>query len=375
MNQTLWRSLGFPICENTYSISSNGDIRYNMTGITISQIHHSTNGYDYVSLLLHPDFIAANKNIYKSNTMYFRLDLLVARYFVPVPSNLAHCRIDVEHIDGDKSNYVVDNLKWVEDVELWRPIKKPELYGSMYEVSNFGNVRSTSSGELIPSYIDKSGYKAVQLKTALNSRKTSGLRNYRIHNLLAPAFYEVASDSERVNIINGVKTACELKNLEMIASHYTSCTEPKNPGVSNSNYSNELLDIIRDLLIKCKGCNKDVYELIDKEKYPFVTLGVIGSIKQNRPSYRRSNKYTPEELDHLIEINSTPYIGKDAEHLDRLRDLLTKYDGDVNKTFKDAECDVSCTTLYNIKNGKYNYSNKYNLDMNEGLYPFTLKWI
>lgn len=57
------------------------------------------NGYSYVKLI--------DKNGVETE---HRVDILVAKAFVPNPNNYANVR----HIDGDTLNSSADNLEWVE---------------------------------------------------------------------------------------------------------------------------------------------------------------------------------------------------------------------------------------------------------------------
>ena len=79
-----------------YSINENGELK----SIFVSKIlkpRKSKNGY--FTYQLHQDEIVKNEYVHR----------LVAETFIPNPYNLPQ----VDHIDGDKSNNNVSNLRWV----------------------------------------------------------------------------------------------------------------------------------------------------------------------------------------------------------------------------------------------------------------------
>lgn len=94
--------------------------------------------------------------------------------------------------------------------EEWKPIKD---YEGLYEVSNYGNVRSlkrnTAHERILKPMFNKDGYMQVCL-CKNNHRKT-----YRIHRLVAVAFVDGYSESNCVvNHKNEIKTDNRSSNLE-----------------------------------------------------------------------------------------------------------------------------------------------------------------
>lgn len=86
-----WRKIkGF---EN-YSVSNTGNIRNDKTGRILKQII-STSGY--------------KQTMMGHKTVPQYVHRLVAMAFIPNPDN----KPQVDHIDGDKINNVVENLRWV----------------------------------------------------------------------------------------------------------------------------------------------------------------------------------------------------------------------------------------------------------------------
>lgn len=79
--------------------------------------------------------------------------------------------------------------------EIWKEIKN---YEGLYEVSNYGNVRSlkrfTTNGKILKLRTDKDGYLNVCLS------KNNKCSNFRVHRLVADAF--VCGRTKEKNIVN-----------------------------------------------------------------------------------------------------------------------------------------------------------------------------
>ena len=81
--------------DTNYSISTNGEVKNNLTGKILSQSIQQ--GYKHVTLLIN------NKQ------KRCRVHRLVAETFINNPENKPY----VNHIDGDRANNNVENLEWV----------------------------------------------------------------------------------------------------------------------------------------------------------------------------------------------------------------------------------------------------------------------
>lgn len=83
--------------ENIYQISNEGDI-YNVKDFKPMSTFIKKDGYECVAL--------TDK---RGKTKQYRVHRLVAQTFLQVPQDKKR----VEHIDGDKTNNNVNNLRWV----------------------------------------------------------------------------------------------------------------------------------------------------------------------------------------------------------------------------------------------------------------------
>ena len=91
--------------------------------------------------------------------------------------------------------------------EIWKPIKG---YENRYSVSNFGNVKNNKSGRTVTPYLTEKGYVRVRLSNE------DGIKNVRVHRLVADAFIPNPLKKDQVNHIDGDKTNNCSGNLEWV---------------------------------------------------------------------------------------------------------------------------------------------------------------
>ena len=106
-------------------------------------------------------------------------------------------------------------------MEIWK--KLDGVLGEIYEVSNFGRVRSIDTvdswgrlrkGRILKYGLDRRGYPRIKL----TRREFS--KSERIHRLVAKAFIPNPKNLPQVNHIDGVKTNNNFLNLEWCDNSY-----------------------------------------------------------------------------------------------------------------------------------------------------------
>ena len=95
--------------------------------------------------------------------------------------------------------------------EIWKPIKN---YEQLYEISNYGSVRSLYTGKIMKSRIGRDGYIRIPLSK-------NGKHEF-LHRLLAVAFIPNPDHLPEVNHINENKMDNNLSNLEWCTHKYNS---------------------------------------------------------------------------------------------------------------------------------------------------------
>lgn len=95
--------------------------------------------------------------------------------------------------------------KDLDDVEVWADIKS---YEGIYQVSNFGRVKSVASNAIRSYYINNNGYHICGLYKNCVERKIL------IHREVARSFIENPYNKPCVNHKNGIRTDNRVENLE-----------------------------------------------------------------------------------------------------------------------------------------------------------------
>lgn len=154
--------------------------------------------------------------------------------------------------------------------EIWKNVSD---YEGLYEVSNFGNIRSFRTRNRIKPIITKDGYHRLSLS------KNNKVKNVFVHRIAAKAFIENIDNKPYINHIDGNKQNNNICNLEWVTSHENTLHSYK-LGLQckkgeNNNFSK--LNEEQVLIIKQRGYPAKYYANLFKVK-----VGSIYSIWQGR---------------------------------------------------------------------------------------------
>lgn len=94
--------------------------------------------------------------------------------------------------------------------EIWKPVKD---YENLYEVSNFGKIRSLKKNKLKTEQLSKNGYSVINLYVGKSIK-----REY-LHRIVAQAFIPNLDNKPQVNHIDGNKQNNHVENLEWVTSN------------------------------------------------------------------------------------------------------------------------------------------------------------
>ena len=227
-----------------------------------------------------------------------------------------------------------------------------DIVGNMYAVSSNGDVRKLMSTKILDTGIDNEGDVVVLLDICNGGRK-----GFKVHNLVAHAFYGKRNRNEIVNHVNGVKRNCRIDNLE-----YIDYTENINNGIADGSLDPntgkkqkidvDTMDMVRELLFKHGGSVRLTLKDIDKDEYPLLDRRLVDRIRNGGDGmYGKSNKYSDEELKTLSKMRiSKPRIEITDEVESTIVGLLFKHGGDVKAVCEDPTCKASSSIVYQIKN-------------------------
>lgn len=113
-----------------YSINENGEIRNEITGMKKKPYLNSKNGYFYVDL-------------WKNNkSRKMAVHRLIAVAFIPNPEN----KPTVDHIDGNRQNNSLDNLRWATFSEQNSRFETKGVRSEKIIVRHFGEERKKRGG-------------------------------------------------------------------------------------------------------------------------------------------------------------------------------------------------------------------------------------
>ena len=267
--------------ENCYEVSNLGRIRNIRYNKIQDDIHHSTNGFDYI-------FIATKDH----EPSYQHIDEIVCTTFCDENVNHVECGKPIipHHKDGNTRNNRADNLEFVEDIEEWKPLIYGEIDPDRYMISNWGNIfdkvlKCPKSVSCNNHYYPASKFETVNCEYV----------KYDVHRIIAKLFIPGYDDEH--NVVNHIDNTHNnhWRNLEW-------CTFSWNN--SHSAFMNQYhcklsiddLDKIRDLILRYKS-PRTVLRIFNR---PELLLQNIEAIKYSKVKYLKSWKYTQYELKHLF---------------------------------------------------------------------------
>lgn len=350
-DEEIWRLVdGIDIIKrNTYSISSEGRIRTILFGAHDPE-YISTNGYAYTLMMC-----------INGRLKLFRVDKLIAIVFGLVPEDLIGAPIIVKHLDGDTKNNMLSNLKVEPFYEEWVPLIDDEVDEGLYQISNFGRIKSNITGKILTQHIHF-GYKILSIL------KTPGgdTKSFRVHRLVALHFMELIPGYNDVNHIDGDKTNNMVDNLEWVNqsinqnhAYLTGLERPK----SAQSFVDKI-DAVRDIIIQYP----DNYEKLIYDRYPDMTYTKIRKIRENKHPYNVTNRYDLNEFkEHISRYHVIP-----PDIQDMIRDMLMdpKYCGNSTMVYNSIDHNKypmiwNVTDVIKIKSNiikHYRLSNKYDVD-------------
>lgn len=156
---------------------------------------------------------------------------LVAAAFIPNPDNKPF----VDHVDGNRLNNNIENLRWVSQQEnaqnihkdtpysikdkenyslslknlpdeIWKQFRDTEIY-----VSNLGRVKNTKTNKIVKGTTRTDGYHQTRLQVYNNGK------SILTHRLVWLAFVGEIEEGMVINHINGDKSDNRLENLEKVS--------------------------------------------------------------------------------------------------------------------------------------------------------------
>ena len=311
---------------------------------------------DDIGNILEP-YVSTNGLVYQQYTFEHngytclkRLDIILARCFIPVPKELSGLPLTVSHIDGNLTNINIENLEWVEDIEQWKTCD----YLKGYYVSSWGRILSPYNG--IIKGTSRDGY----IMLTINNDPGNSIRvGYFVHRIVADLFLDGDIVNKDINHIDGIKDNPRWDNLEIVTryqnNHHAIIT-----GLRKIVSTPDVKQRIDELLILYDGSiMKVVYQMKD-EGYENITENIVSMRKR-----------------HLVANGITftvKFVRKfNEKSLILVKELIIKYNGNSKKVYEEIHDKFPDITIQNIKsvrdsmkkNGHDFINFKYNIKITE----------
>jgi len=328
----IWNSVNDLSIASFCEISTLGNFRYNINGSpTLVEPYISTNGYSY-NLVVFDDF--------HSNHLV-RTDKLVALTFIPIPDELISGELEILHLNGDKTDNSVDNLQWVEDVEIWKPVELPPIVKNRYFISSWGRIKHDNIGPLHGTYC--CGYKQSFFRIEDGTRKT-----YPIHRIVANAFLGLTPELI-VNHIDGFTDNNRIDNLEVV-TYSQNNQHARLTNLSKSVMNPFLLKLVKDVLIRNDWHPHETTVELHKMGYNEISISMVQNAK----------KFFIESGENVTILH---YKKLYDDVLELTRELLIKYNGDRNPVLKALHemgyTDITVANISTVKESmkEFNFPN------------------
>ncbi len=278
----IWKPIN-PILdiEDCYEVSNLGRIRNTKYNKIQDDIHHSTNGFDYI-------FIATKDH----KPSYQHIDEIVCATFCNENVNNVECGKPIipHHKDGNTRNNKASNLEFIEDIEEWKPVVYKDIVPDRYMISNWGNIfdkvlKCPKSVSCNNKYYPCSKFATVN----------GGCVKYDTHRIVAKLFIPGYDDEH--NVVNHMDNTHNnhWRNLEWCTFGWNN-SHAVNVNNMHGILSIDDIDKIRDLILEYNNPTT-VFRILNRPEIP---LQYIECIKYIRRSYFKSWKYTQYELKHLF---------------------------------------------------------------------------
>lgn len=352
-----------PIIEDGYLISPDGHIRCKDSdddSVCYTAEYHSSNGYDYAQFIIKEEYRVNHNPI-----RLFPIDEIVALVYLPIPKELENKPRTIKHINGDTRDISLENMTWVEDVEIWKTCTYPSVKSNTYEISNHGRVRNKITNKFIKVYINRKGYLSVQIMSSdlshiLHHHHKS--KPFDIHRLIAHQFIKdrsIVPDCV-INHINGNKKDPSIKNIEYISQIQNikhadvfgltkhACGENVNTAKLTENQVHKICQLLQE----SKGSIEYVMSHINFTS----SRDLIYKIKTGETWKHISTKYNL--YNKTVPHHETKHKEFTISEIEQICRILKMTSGDIEKTIEIASennLTVTRNFVHNLKN-KYIYS-------------------